>query len=218
MRRWASFYQRVFICGFFSFVLSGCVSAGSSPDPRFYMLKHAGGEEAAQKFNIPADTITLVGPVDIPQYLDRPQIVTQDDKGMVNIAQFDRWGESLDAGIMRLIIEDLHLMLPGATFETFPCNYAIPLNYQIIVEIQQLRGNLKGDLLLVAQWSIINANTQKMLFTKRSELSRQVSPNNYSGLADALSKSVSSLSGEIAQNLSILANQIKKQATSQEKK
>jgi hypothetical protein len=204
--------------GLFIFILSGCVSAGSSPDPRFYMLKSIGEEGAVQKLNIPANTITLIGPVDIPQYLDRPQIVTQDDRGMINIAQFDRWGESLDAGIMRLIIEDLHLMLPETTFEAFPCNYAIPLNYQVIVEIQQLRSNLKGDLLLVAQWSIINANTQKMLFTKRSDLSQQINPHNYSGLADALSRAVSSLSGQIARNLSILANQIKKQPVSQEKK
>jgi hypothetical protein len=100
----------------------------------------------------------------------------------------------------------------------FPCNFAIPLNYQVVVEILQLKCNLKKDLLLVAQWSIINANTRKMLFTKRSDLVQPINPHNYSGLADALSKAVASLSSEIAQNLSILANQIKKEPISQEEK
>ncbi|MBU0547903.1 MAG: PqiC family protein [Candidatus Omnitrophica bacterium] len=210
MRRFGFFYHRIVSCGLLIFVLSGCISVGRSIDPRFYMLKQLGKNEVAQKFNIPSGIITVIGPVGIPQYLDRPQMVTQDDKGMMNVAQFDRWGESLDAGIARLIIEDLNLMLPGGTFEMFPCNFAIPLDYQVIVGVLQLEGNLKKDFLLVAQWSIIDAGTRKMLFTKRSDLVEPINPRNYSGLAEALSKAIASLSAEIAQNISILANQPKK--------
>jgi len=210
MRRCGFFYRSIITCGLLIFVLSGCVSAGSSLDPRFYMLKHLRGDEVAQKFNVPSGIITVIGPVEIPLYLDRPQMVTQDDKGVMNIAQFDRWGEALDAGVARLIIENLHLMLPGATFEMFPCNFAIPLNYQVIVGILRLDANLEKDLLFVAQWSIIDANTRKMLFTKRSDLVWPINSCNYFGLADALSNTVAALSTEIAQNLSILANQPKK--------
>lgn len=207
MKKCGFFYRNLVACGLLIFVLSGCISAGSSPNPRFYMLKPLGEDEIAQKFDIPSGIITVIGPVKIPQYLDRPQMVTQDDKGMINIAQFDRWGESLDVGIARLIIEDLNLILPGATFEMFPCNFAIPLNYQVIVGVLQLEGNLKKDLIFVAQWSIIDTNTRKMLFTKRSGLVQKINPQNYSGLADALNKAVASLSNEIGQNLSILAKQ-----------
>jgi len=210
MRRCGFFCRNIVTCGLLIFILSGCISAGSSLDPRFYMLKQLKQDEVAQKFDIPSGIITVIGPVGIPQYLDCPQMITQNGQGMINIAQFDRWGESLDVGIARLIIEDLNLMLPGGTFEMFPCNFAIPLNYQVIVGILQLEGNLKKDFLLVAQWSIIDANTRKMLFTKRSDLIEPINPGNYSGLADALSKAVAALSTEIAQNLSILANQSRK--------
>lgn len=208
MKRPAFFYYVMFALGFLAF--SGCISAGNSPNSRFYMLKHADTDKPTQKFEIPAGIITVIGPVSVPQYLDRPQMVTQDDRGMMHFAQFDRWGESLDVEIAGLVINDLHLLLPNGTFETFPSNFAIPLNYQVIVGVQQLQINLKKDLMLVAQWSIIEADTRKMLFTKRSEVVVQVVPHNYSGLADALSKAVDSLTVEIAENLSILANQPKK--------
>jgi len=208
MKNRVFFYCAVLICGLL--VLNGCISVDRTPDPRFYMLKHREGNEFTQRIDVPAGMINLIGPVDIPLYLDRPQIVTQDDLGMMNIAQFDRWGESLDTAIARLVIEELNLMLPGGTLEMFPCNFAIPLNYQVLIEVLQLKANLKKDLLLVAQWSIINPNTRKMLFTKRSDLIQQIEPHNYSGLADALSEAVAVLSGEIARNLSILANQAKK--------
>lgn len=210
MRRCGFFYCNMALCGLLIFVLSGCISAGSSLDARFYMLKQLEENEVTQKFDLPAGVITVIGPVGIPQYLDRPQMVTQDDQGMMNIAQFDRWGESLDDGIARLIIEDLNLMLPGGTFEIFPCNFAIPLNYQVIVVISQLECNFKKGFLLVAQWSIIDADTRKMLFSKRTQLVEPINPRNYLGLAGALSKAVASLSTQIAQNLSLLANQSKK--------
>lgn len=210
MKRCAFFCRGVLACGLLTSILSGCLSAGSSPDSRFYMLKSMGQGEVNKTFNLPAGVITLIGPVDIPQYLDRPQMVTENDQGMISIAQFDRWGDALDLEISRQIIRNLNLLIPGATFETFPCNFAIPLNYQVIIEIQQLKCNLKKDLVLVAQWSIIDTNTKKMVFTKRSDLVQQINPQNYSGLADALSKAVASLSNEIAENLSNVANQQKK--------
>ncbi|MBL7151884.1 MAG: membrane integrity-associated transporter subunit PqiC [Candidatus Omnitrophica bacterium] len=210
MKKCGPFCRNIIACGLLIFVLSGCVSAGSTPNARFYMLKPLGEEEVTQKFDIPSGIIIVVGPVKIPQYLDRPQMVTRDEEGMMNIAQLERWGEPLDSGIARLIIEDLNLILPGANFEVFPCNFAIPLDYQVIAGVMQLDSNLQKDLVFVAQWSIIDADSRKMLFTKRSELVEPIDPHSYSGLADALSKAVASLSAEIGHNLSLLANRPKK--------
>jgi len=207
MKKYGFFAYNLIICGLLIFALSGCISPGNTPDPRFYMLKAMSENEITQKLDIPAGIITVIGPVKIPQYLDRPQMVTQNEKRMMNMAQFDRWAEPLDSGIARLIVEDLNLLLPGMNFEMFPANFAIPLNYQVIVGVLQLDGNLKKDLLFVAQWSIVHADTRKLLYTKRSEMTVPVEPHSYAGLADALSKAVASLSTEIAQNLSLLANQ-----------
>jgi uncharacterized lipoprotein YmbA len=209
MRRFGFFPGNIFVCALFVFVLGGCISAGSSPSSRFYMLKHPDGTAPVKKFNIPAGLITSIGPVNIPQYLDRPQIVTQNDKGLIDISQFERWGESLDLAIAQAVNEDLNLMLPGGTFEMFPCNFSIPLDYQVIVDVLRLEANLKKDLLMVAQWSIIDAKAKKMLFTSRSELSEKIEPHDYFGLADALSRSVYSLSVQIAGDLSELANRPK---------
>ena len=216
MKKSVFLYCAMLAMGFF--VLSGCVTVGDSPNSRFYMLKHINADKVGQRFEIPSGTITVIGPVSIPQYLDRPQMVTEDERGMMNIAQFDRWGESLDAGIAQLIIENLDLKSSGGTFEMFPCNFAIPLDYQVLVGIQQLRANLKKDLVLAAQWSIIQADTRKMLLAKYSEIVVPVKPHNYSGLADALSEAVGSLTTEIAENLSVLASQQEKIAADQIKK
>ena len=193
----------------FSFLLSGCVGISSSPSPRFYMLNSTTREKAIEKIDITPGVIVAVGPVSIPEYQDRPQIVTRDRNGMLKFSQFDRWGESLDSALASQINNNLAVMLPAANFQIFPCNFAIPLDYQVIISVIQLDSELDKNMVLTAQWSIINAKKREMLFTKRSQFIQPIKPHNYSGLTQALNTACATLSSEIAGNLAKLANQPK---------
>ena len=48
-----------------------------------------------------------VGPIVIPGYLERPQLVTRDAKGELEIWSYHRWAESLDLGIAATLAEAL---------------------------------------------------------------------------------------------------------------
>ncbi len=196
-------------CIVFTLFLSGCLSLASTPAPRFYMLRSINKAEVSQQFNIASDTIIVVGPVKIPEYQDRPQIVTQDKDKMLTFAQFDRWGRPLDLGVAQVIADGLTAMLPGATIDIFPSHFNIPVKYQVLVDVIKLESEIDKDMFFVAQWSIINLEHKKMLFTKRSEFTRTINPHNYSGLAEALSATCISLSNAIAKEFSVLLNQEK---------
>ena len=186
--------------------LSGCISVANSPTPQFYVLSAVNQNQVSKKINIASDVLIGVGPVKIPEYHDRPQIVTQDKEKMLKFAQFDRWGESLDLGVTRLIEEDLTVMLPGAKFTLYPWNTTIAVKYQVVVEIIQLDSELDKDMFLVAQWLIIDAQNMKTLIIKRSEFRQPIKPQDYSGLAKTLSAACTSLSSEIAEALAMLEN------------
>jgi len=185
----------------FSFAFGGCLSISNSPVPKFYTLRLIDNVGENKKFDIASKVIIGIGPVDIPEYQNRPQMVTQDKDGMLKFAQFQRWGEPLDSGLARLILENLTLMLPSAEFQVFPCNFAIPLDYQVIVSVIQLDSQLEKEVSLVTQWTIVDAKTKKMLLTKRSQIHQAINPHTYSGLAQALSRATTLLSNEIAENL-----------------
>jgi len=199
MREKSIIYFTVIICVASTLFLGGCISVSGSPNSRFYMLKAINESQASQRLDISSDAIIAIGPVKIPEYLNRPQIVTQDKNGMLNFAQFDRWGETLDVGMARVIIQDLRVMLPGANLEMFPYNFAIPVKYQVIMEVVQLNCELDKDLFLAVQWSVIDVKTNKMLFVKRSEFHQPIDPHNYSGLVQTLSAGCASLSSDIAE-------------------
>ena len=92
----------VFILG-----MAGCVSVGTSPSPRFYMLSAIEKDKVLQTFDIKPNVIIEVGPVKIPEYQNRPQIVIQNKDKTLTFSEFNRWGESLDVSLARLINQDI---------------------------------------------------------------------------------------------------------------
>lgn len=73
---------------------AGCLGGGNAPT-RLYVL--APVETPA----LPASGALSVGvgPMHVPGYLDRPQIVTRRDADRIDLGDFDQWGEPLRDGI-----------------------------------------------------------------------------------------------------------------------
>lgn len=200
----------VLFCLVFVIAIGGCLSVSNSPESRFYMLSALEKEPSGKTYEIPQDVIIAIGPVKIPEFQNRPQIVTQDKDNMIKFAEFDRWGEPLDTALERIIFEDLTVMLPAAALKMFPCVFAIPVKYQVIMNVAQMQSRLDKDLFLMVDWSIIDAKNKIMVFSKKSECRQAINPHNYLGLTKAISAACASLSGEIAEALEGVVKQPKK--------
>jgi len=185
-------------------IISGCISIPNSPTSRFYMLSIVDENQVSKKIDLASNMVIGVGPVKIPEYLNRPQMVTLSKEKMLQIAQFDRWGESLDLGVASLIREDLTVMLPKAKLTLYPWNSSVVVKYQVIAEIVQLDSELNGDMSFVVQWMIIDVQNSKVMIIKRSAFHQPIIPPNYSGLAKTLSSACASLSSQIAEALATL--------------
>lgn len=190
---------------FLALALGGCLAISRSPDARFYTLQAMDKSYAGEKFNMPSSVIIGIGPVKVPEYQNRPQIVTQDTNNLLTFAQFDRWGEPLEIALSRLVSANLSVLLPGATLEMSPWNLAVPVKYQVIMDVVRLESRLDQDLALTVQWSVVDLENKKTMLTKRSEFSKPIEPHSYFGLVKTLSMECASLSGEIARTISSLA-------------
>jgi len=193
--------------GCFALLLGGCISLPSSPvspTPRFYVLSAINQPEVSKKINVTPGRIIGVGPVKLPAYLDRPQIVTKDKEGMLKFDEFDRWGESLGLGIARLIREDLTAMLPQEKLTLYPWNPSIAVKYQVVAEVVQLDSELDKNMFFAVQWMIIDVTNAKAVIIKRSEFRTAIMPQDYTGIAKTLSAACASLSSQIAKALASL--------------
>jgi len=176
-----------------SLFASGCTR---SRPAKFYLL-HPLQEAAAQQQAFTTLSIG-VGPVDMPDYLDRPQIVTRVNPGEIRLAEFERWAEPLKENFTRVLGENLSQRLATDRIVIFPWTGAPHIDYRVAVEVIRFDGAPGNAVTLNARWSIIEEEAQKTLAEKKSVISVPAEGQDFGALVAAQSKAVAALSNEIA--------------------
>jgi uncharacterized protein len=178
-----------------SLMVGGCASQPS----RFYLLSALPNTDMAAADMPGEQGPTLgVGPVTLPRYLDRPQIVTRASPYEIKLAEFDRWAEALDINFSRVLAENLALLLPTARVVTSPWPRATPIDYQITVDVAHFLSQVGGESLLIADWTLFKGEGQHALMTGRSRFNAAAGGLDYAAIVAAMSQTVASLSREIA--------------------
>lgn len=183
-------------------ILALCISSlfafgcTRSRPAKFYLL-HPLQEAAAERQALAIFSVG-VGPVDMPDYLDRPQIVTRVNPGEVRLAEFERWAEPLKENFTRVLGENLSQRLATDRIAIFPWTGAPHIDYRVVVEVIRFDGAPGNAVILNARWSIIEEEAQKTLVEKRSVISVPTEGRDFGALVAAQSKAVAALSSEIA--------------------
>ena len=177
--------------------LGGCARSASV---NYYILRSMRGPEPGVRTAAPGPAkAVVIGPVSIPAYLDRPQMVTRPSPETIKYAEFDRWAEPLDKNLARVIADDISALLPGANVCVFPCPTAFPVTYQVTLDVIELEKVASGKVILEASWKIFGNKGKELLVMRRSRVSEPVEANaGYSAIASAESLAVKALSRRIA--------------------
>jgi uncharacterized protein len=178
-----------------SLMAGGCASQPS----RFYLLSAVANAETASPGTSGQQGPTIgVGPVTLPRYVDRPQLVTRTSPYELKLAEFDRWAEALDTNFTRVLAENLSILLPTARVVMSPWPRATLLDYQITVDVTHFLSQVGGDSLLIADWTLLKGEGQEALTSGRARFSASPGGQDYAAIVAAMSQTVASLSREIA--------------------
>jgi uncharacterized lipoprotein YmbA len=180
-------------------VLGGCTSKPT----RFYTLP------TLTDTSPPASAVTRelaigVGPVTLPPYLDRPQIVSRASRAKLDLAEFDQWGAALHDTFQRALGENLALLIPTDRVVLYPWPRATELDYQVIVEVSRFDGTTGGEVVLAGHWSIVGADGKELML-RRARFSAHASGPNYEATVTALGRTLEALSRDIAEAVQGLA-------------
>jgi uncharacterized lipoprotein YmbA len=181
------------------FISAAVVGCGTSRPTSFYLLSSLPGKEAPAKATGSKGCLTLgIGPIKLPDYLDRPQIVTQTGANELQVAEFDQWAEPLEKTFSRVLEENLSRLLCLEQIISFPQAGTAEVDYQVSVNVTRFLGMPDGTVALVAQWSVLEGRDGKLLVRKRSSIRRPLQGQGYAALAGAESQALGDLSREIA--------------------
>ena len=173
--------------------LSAC--AGKSASSKFYVLSSL----PQSKLSAAEGTTIGVFPVAMPDYLDRPQIVTRVSENEIKIDEFSRWAEPLKENFYTVLVENLSTLLNSEKVIKTAQNLGVPLTLQVGVEVVQFDGTLGGDVVLNVKWGLFEAEGKKLLLAKRSSFKEPTGAATYEAFVAAQSRAVAALSREIAE-------------------
>jgi len=173
--------------------LSAC--AGKSATSQFYVLSSL----PQPALGAAEGTVIGVFPVAMPDYLDRPQIVTRVSENELKLDEFSRWAEPLKDSFTRALVQNLSTLLNTAKVIKTTESTGFPMALQVGVEVVQFDGALGGDVVLIVKWGLSGEEGKKLLVAKRSSFKEPTGAATYEALVAAESRAVAALSREIAE-------------------
>jgi uncharacterized lipoprotein YmbA len=183
-------------------VLGGCLS---TPPTRFYTLPTLPDVSSSAAMGERALTIG-VGPVTLPPYLDRPQIVTRASEAQLHLAEFDQWAASLHDTVARVLAENLSLLMPTARVMLHPWPRTTEIDQQVMVEVTRFDRTMGGEVVLVARWSLLDAAGQELTLRK-ARFSTPAGGPEYEATVTAMGRALETLSRDIAATVQSIAQQ-----------
>ena len=135
----------------------------------------------------------------VPEYLNRNEIVVNLDNTVYQLAEFNQWAEPLNDNLTRVLAENLTNLLQDDSIAVFlSSDSSIPPDYRLEVDVLRLDGNLGSQAALVVQWALLAAEEDDLILMRRSEYQELAADNTYKGLVLAKSRTIETLSRDIA--------------------
>ena len=172
-------------------------TAGCSRSPRvtFYTLESAAQvETAAAGTAVPA---VAVGPVTLPELVDRPQFVVRVAANRVEILETHRWAEPLKSEIPRLIAENLRRLLGSSRVSSYLHHAGADADYRVLVDIQRFESSPGEAVTVEALWSLRRVAGGTPV-TGRSLVREPVGAEGYDLLSAAYGRALLSVSRDLA--------------------
>ena len=131
--------------------MSGC---GTSPRETYYTLSAGMTPEGATPASADSKLSITVGPVMLPEIVDRPQLVLRVNSNQVNLVELHRWAEPLKSVIPRVIADNLSSLLGAKQVYAFPSSAGDQAEYRVLVEIQRFESALGDSATIDALWTV----------------------------------------------------------------
>src|SRR5882724_5874176 len=176
--------------------LLGLGACASTPS-HFYVLNTLSASETMPATAAAQSPVIGVGPITLPKYLDRPQIVTRASRHQLALGEFDRWAEPLQDNISRVLAENLAFLIPTDHILLQGWPRSATLDYQVTVEVLQFDGWLGGESRLLARWSILDGAEHDLL-NKMVHLHAPTGGQGYDAVVVAMNQMLETLSRDIA--------------------
>jgi len=184
--------------GLLSFALwlftTGCsLPAARSDTARNYVLRVAAEDVAPKSSGLHIGLF----PVQLPEYLKQRSMVVREGASEVRYNDDERWAESLDAGLTRVLRERLSAT---AQVLAYPFTTEQARDYDVRVRVQACEGTSDGGVVFSATFEIYAAGANGALVAQNAFTAEPAKwdGSDYAGLAQLLAADATKLADAIS--------------------
>ncbi|OED36788.1 hypothetical protein AB833_25590 [Chromatiales bacterium (ex Bugula neritina AB1)] len=185
---------------FLALTVSGCIN---TPLPDYYVLTPERAEIPLQPGSSVyqeklANLAVGIGPITIPETLNRPNIVTPLDSNQLEVAEYHRWSEPLRENLSRVVITNIAGRLGINKLYAYPW-LGSQIDLQVRIDVLQMIGSIETDVFLQVRWQLLSGDKKpKLIDTRITEYRQPVRESSYSSMVAAYSQVVAEFSDDVA--------------------
>lgn len=173
-------------------IAAAALASCASEAHKSYFLEPDGPAPASQ------GVMLGIGPIRIPEYLDRREIAVETAPHQLDYATNHLWAGSLDQQIGATLGQNLGRRLGTGSIQQYPWDSQTPVRYQVSVDVQRFHARLGGSATLDASWRVYDLQAKRLVSSRSSHLSETLTSDGYGAASAAQSQLISRLAAEIA--------------------
>ena len=177
-----------------------CAGCASAPKERFYTLAPAPGPTQQAASVTPPRYAVAIGPIKVPDAVDRPQMVVREGPNRVEILEQQRWAGSLRSEIGRALAAGVGAALPDAQVSVNDSLASRTAAYRVAVDIERFDAALNDSVSVQALWTL-RQEGGTLVRSGRYNATEATGPGGHEAIAAAYARALAGMSTVIAEAL-----------------
>lgn len=148
-----------------------------------------------------------VGPVLLPDYLDRSALVTRVSPNQLRIHKGHHWAGSIQNEILRIVTANLKSACPGVTVRPHPWSSSAPPTVRFRLSILSFEGHPGGEVELKVAWYVEDTRTDQAPLRRETHVRRSVEGDDLEAYTAAMGQALAGLAREMAKDIATPAGE-----------
>jgi uncharacterized lipoprotein YmbA len=144
-----------------------------------------------------------VGPIELAEYLQKPQILFRKAHNQIILSEYHRWAEPLKSNIQAVIAKNIVASRRSWHAVNYPWEASEKINLQLEANITHFDTSENGDSTLDIQWTIRQAKTGKVIKRSRNSYHQHVTNiKDYNAIIAVMSSNLNRASRDMIKDMS----------------
>ena len=180
-------------------VLFGLMACGSNPvEDYYYSLVLAADDVMAPVDTEETKAHLIVGPVQLPEYLNRRGLAMQIDSNQIQTANHHFWAEPLEEAISKVLVRDIANLASGMTVDRDAGRWTGSGDCRLRVEFDKFHATDRSRVVSSGRYWLSSSDSD---FKQEFEMTERLSADGHAHAVAALRRSLRTLATQITDTI-----------------